>query len=89
MKRFKFLKGIIACLLSLALVLCAFEPTALKADGDTPAENNGSTTSGSGSGSTTADSGSGSTVAAASVTPTYDPATDTVIFSADEKVTFW
>lgn len=96
MKRFKLLKGMLACLLSLALVLCAIEPTGIKADGDTSAENTESTTSESGSGSTTAGSGSGSTTAGSGstveevpVTATYDPETDTVVFSAEKAVTLW
>jgi len=96
MKRFKLMKGILACLLSLALVLCAIEPTGIKADVDTPAENTESTTSESGSGSTTAGSGSGSTTAGSGstveevpVTATYDPETDTVVFSAEKAVTLW
>ena len=96
MKRFKLMKGMLACLLSLALVLCAIEPTGIKADGDTPAENTESTTSESGSGSTTAGSGSGSTTAGSGstveevpVTATYDPETDTVVFSAEKAVTLW
>lgn len=91
MKRFKLMKGILACLLSLALVFCAIEPTGIKADGTAPAENTENTTSESGSGSTTAGSGSGSgtTVEEVPVTATYDPVTDTVVFSAEKAVTLW
>lgn len=89
MKRFKFMKGVLACLLSLALVLCTLEPTGIKADQGAQAENTEGTTSNSGSGAITADSGSGSKIEEVPVTATYDPATDTVIFSAEKKVTLW
>lgn len=91
MKRFKLMKGMLACLLSLALVFCALEPAGVNADEVTPTENNESNTSGSGSGSTTAGSGSGSgtTVEEVPVTVTYDPVTDTVVFSAEKAVTLW
>lgn len=91
MKRFKLMKGMLACLLSLALMLCAIGPVGAKADPVDPdpssdpvvGSESGSGTSTSGT-STSGTSTSGQEVAA--VTAEYDPATDSIIITGTSAV---
>jgi hypothetical protein len=93
MKRFKLMKGMLACLLSLALVFSVVGPVGAWADENNPDNNesnvaseSGSGTSTSGSGtSTSGESGSAEETPQDTVTAVYNPETDKIEFTSTKQ----